>query len=116
MDERIRGDYSGKGRPVPEWSLTRRLPITGVVGPVIGEDRTTYRYNSTFMDVTDQSYLERQYLAFSLCMLLAISALYTWGLAMMIANTPPFGELPPSGWFAYFIIIFAILSLSLIHI
>ena len=59
MDERI---FRPKiGRPIPKWDLDHRLSITEPVGPICKEEMTTYRVNSTFMDVSDQPNSTRQW-------------------------------------------------------
>ncbi|AKN67137.1 hypothetical protein G5B88_19285 [Herbaspirillum seropedicae] len=61
MDERI---FQFKaGHPIPEWDLKHRLPINNPVGPECQDTSTVFRINSTFMDITDQPYRERQWLA-----------------------------------------------------
>ncbi|HAT33275.1 MAG TPA: hypothetical protein DCW29_21225 [Janthinobacterium sp.] len=61
MDERI---YSYKaGQPIPTWDLRHRLPIDKPVGPECKDAATIFRINSTFMDVTDQPYMQRQWTA-----------------------------------------------------
>ncbi|NUT63800.1 DUF6708 domain-containing protein [Herbaspirillum sp. C9C3] len=61
MDERI---FQFKaGRPIPEWDLKHRLSINNPVGPECKDTSTIFRINSTFMDVTDQPFRERQWLA-----------------------------------------------------
>lgn len=59
MDERI---FSNKcGQAIPEWDAKHRLPIDGKVGPVIADDGTIFRLNSTHMDVCDQPFCSRQW-------------------------------------------------------
>lgn len=60
MDERVMKKCVGQ--PVPEWDLAHRLPINRVVGPDMWDSGTIFRFNSTFMDVTDQSFLEKQWM------------------------------------------------------
>jgi hypothetical protein len=59
MDERLMKKCVG--RPVPEWDLAHRLPIDRVVGPDIWDTGTVFRLNSTYMDVTEPSFLEKQW-------------------------------------------------------
>jgi len=60
MDERI---FQFKaGQPIPDWDLQHRLSISNPVGPECRDTGTIFRINSTFMDVTDQPYMSRQWL------------------------------------------------------
>ncbi len=59
MDERISPPKIGK--PIPDWDQNHRLSISDPVGPECFEFATTYRINSTFMDVTDQPNMIRQW-------------------------------------------------------
>ncbi|NRR31232.1 hypothetical protein HSX11_13670 [Oxalobacteraceae bacterium] len=61
MDERI--FYPKKGKPVPSWDMQHRLSINGKVGPTTTDNGTIFRVNSTFMDITDQPHMIRQWLA-----------------------------------------------------
>ncbi|NUT61050.1 DUF6708 domain-containing protein [Herbaspirillum sp. C9C3] len=61
MDERI---FQFKaGQPIPEWDLMHRLDIERPVGPERKDSSTIFKINSTYMDVTDQPYRDRQWLA-----------------------------------------------------
>lgn len=61
MDERI---FRIKvGVSIPAWDAKHRLPISGQVGPECKDSATIYRINSTFMDVTEQPHMMRQWLA-----------------------------------------------------
>lgn len=64
MDERIFG-YN-KGFPIPKWDLQHRLSITTPVGPELKDDATVFRINSTFMDVSEQPYLEHQWVGLAI--------------------------------------------------
>ncbi|MGH8778814.1 DUF6708 domain-containing protein [Paraburkholderia sp.] len=59
------------GKPVPDWDLKHRLPIDTPVGPDLWDGGTIFRINSTYMDVTEQPFMERQWAAlgafFALC-------------------------------------------------
>lgn len=60
MDERI---FRFKaGHPIPEWDWQHRLPIKTPVSSECKDSATIFRINSTFMDVSDQSYKDRQWL------------------------------------------------------
>ena len=61
MDERV---FQFKaGRPIPEWDLRHRLSINRAVSPVCKDSGTIFRINSTYMDVSDQPFKERQWQA-----------------------------------------------------
>ena len=59
MDERV--FLAEVGDPVPPWDAKHRLPISGAVGPEIADSGTIFRVNSTYMDVSDQPHLIRQW-------------------------------------------------------
>ncbi|WP_343724712.1 DUF6708 domain-containing protein [Herbaspirillum huttiense] len=61
MDERV---FQFKvGQPIPDWDLQHRLSISNPVGPECKDTGTIFRINSTYMDVTDQPYMDRQWQA-----------------------------------------------------
>ncbi|WP_245644072.1 DUF6708 domain-containing protein [Paraburkholderia oxyphila] len=49
------------GKPVPAWDLAHRLPIRRSLGPDIQDFGSTFNINSTFMDVIEPSFLEKQW-------------------------------------------------------
>ncbi|WP_256979677.1 DUF6708 domain-containing protein [Burkholderia sp. AU16741] len=49
------------GRPVPDWDLAHRLPINRSVGPGVQDFGSTFSVNSTYMDVIEPSFLEKQW-------------------------------------------------------
>ncbi len=53
----------GIGQPIPEWDLKRRLPTDRPAGPDLWDGGTIFRINSTYMDVTEQPFMERQWTA-----------------------------------------------------
>nr|WP_057924973.1 DUF6708 domain-containing protein [Burkholderia ambifaria] len=59
MDERVMKKCIGK--PVPEWDLAHRLPINRSVGPDVQDFGSTFSVNSTYMDVIEPSFLEKQW-------------------------------------------------------
>ncbi len=61
MDERLMKKCVGL--PVPKWDLEHRLPIDRPVGPDIWDTGTIFRTNSKYMDVTEPSFLEKQWFA-----------------------------------------------------
>ncbi len=59
MDERI---FQFKaGRPIPDWDWQHRLALDKPVSPECKDTATVFRINSTYMDVTDQPYKDRQW-------------------------------------------------------
>lgn len=61
MDERIVPNKCGQ--PISEWDRKHRLPIDRKVGPVIADDGTIFRVNSCYMDVSDEPFCSRQWIA-----------------------------------------------------
>lgn len=61
MDERVFKYKAGK--PIPEWDLRHRLRINIPASPECKDTATIFRINSTFMDVTDQPHMNRQWTA-----------------------------------------------------
>ncbi|MBU9194546.1 hypothetical protein KTD33_08340 [Burkholderia gladioli] len=59
MDERVMKKCIGE--PVPKWDLAHRLPINQSVGPTVQDFGSTFSINSTFMDVIEPSFLEKQW-------------------------------------------------------
>ncbi|WP_249173425.1 hypothetical protein [Burkholderia dolosa] len=59
MDERVMKKCIGK--PVLEWDLAHRLPINRGVGPELQDFGSTFSINSTYMDVIEPSFLEKQW-------------------------------------------------------
>ena len=57
MDERLMKKCVSQ--PVPEWDLAHRLPIDRVVGPDIWDTGMVFRLKSTYMDITEPSFLEK---------------------------------------------------------
>lgn len=84
MDERITSFKFGT--PVPEWDVTHRLPIDVPVGPEVKDSATVFRTNSTYMDISDQPYLERQMTAFGVligCIATAMAAFILYMINFM---------------------------------
>ncbi|RQU12961.1 hypothetical protein DF153_17405 [Burkholderia cenocepacia] len=59
MDERVMKKCTGKR--IPEWDLAHRLPINRSVGPDVQDFGSTFSVNSTYMDVIEPSFLEKQW-------------------------------------------------------
>ncbi|GGY29143.1 DUF6708 domain-containing protein [Pseudoduganella albidiflava] len=80
MDDRI---FSAKlGKPIPEWDNAHRLPISGWVGPDCKDSATIFQINSTFMEVTEQSHMIRQWFAGGI----VVAVLMTTGMAMLMVG------------------------------
>jgi hypothetical protein len=59
MDERV---FRAKiGKPIPDWDKVHRLHIDQRVAPIYKDTATTFRINSTFMDVSEQPFMIRQW-------------------------------------------------------
>ncbi|WP_186036328.1 DUF6708 domain-containing protein [Burkholderia gladioli] len=59
MDERVMRKLIGK--PIPEWDISHRLKINQTFGPNTQDFGTVFQINSRFMDVTEPSFLEKQW-------------------------------------------------------
>ena len=103
------------GEPVPEWDMQHRLPIDQPVGPDLWDGGTIFSINSTYMDVTEQPFMERQWtalgVAFSLSGVVAAWWIYhfthvpngdvvPWGVHLMF-NTMALVTLLVFGRLAY---------------
>jgi hypothetical protein len=61
MDERV---FRAKvGQPIPKWDAEHRLSVVEGVGPEVRDSATIFRINSTYMDISDQPHMMRQWLA-----------------------------------------------------
>ncbi len=60
MDERI--FHFKAGHPIPEWDWQHRLSISEPVSSECKDTATIFRINSTFMDVSDQPHMSRQWI------------------------------------------------------
>jgi hypothetical protein len=85
MDERI--FFHKAGQPIPEWDLRHRLPTDRPVGPECKDTATTFRINSTYMDVTDQPYMYKQMLAGGV--LVACLAVVAFSVLAVLVLTHP---------------------------
>ncbi|BEV16757.1 hypothetical protein HBDW_35450 [Herbaspirillum sp. DW155] len=76
MDERV-FKYKA-GDPIPDWDWQHRLPIDKPVSGECKDTATVFRINSTFMDITDQPYMDRQWVGGGVifCCLGIIGAIY----------------------------------------
>ena len=59
MDERLM--KKSIGAPIPAWDLAHRLSVTQPVGPSIQDFGAIFSINSTYMDVIEPSFLEKQW-------------------------------------------------------
>ncbi|WP_047838792.1 DUF6708 domain-containing protein [Burkholderia gladioli] len=59
MDERVMKKLIGN--PIPEWDVAHRLKTNDRVGPTSQDFGAIFRINSLFMDVTEPSFLEKQW-------------------------------------------------------
>ncbi|WP_186157574.1 hypothetical protein [Burkholderia gladioli] len=59
MDERVMKQYIGK--PIPEWDAAHRLKIDQQLSSKIQDFGTIFRINSTYMDITEPSFMEKQW-------------------------------------------------------
>lgn len=82
MDDRV---FCAKiGKPIPSWDFEHRLPIAKWVGPKASEGATTFRVNSTYMDVTEQCHLIRQWYAGGVLVATFMVILFGWALTFML--------------------------------
>jgi len=84
MDERV-FPYKA-GQPIPKWDLMHRLPINRPVSSECKDSSTIFRINSTYMDVTDQPFRDRQWQAGGVLIAAFMSASFIWFLSFMIMN------------------------------
>jgi hypothetical protein len=88
MDERV---FRAKcGRPIPQWDADHRLSINGNVSPEIRDNGTVFRINSTYMDVTDQPHMMRQWLAGGalVACIATVLCLYAVAIVLFLYPTP----------------------------
>lgn len=90
MDERTLRYKAGQ--PIPEWDLRHRLSIRKPVSPDCKDSSTIFRINSTYMDVTEQPFRDRQWQAgaviYAICVLVLILATT---IKIHLQPLPPFG-------------------------
>jgi hypothetical protein len=114
MDDRMFGAKLGK--PIPTWDLEHRLPISAWAGPNVRDGATTFRLNSVFLDVTDQSHMIRQWYAggilvavlaviafgWALVAVLSINADRNWPQGHIVSLSIPLISFFGFGWFAIY--------------
>lgn len=74
------------GQPVPEWDMQHRLSVDRPVGPDLWDGGTIFSINSTYMDVTEQPFMERQWAALGTVFALSGTIAAWWGYHLM--HTP----------------------------
>ncbi|SDQ19194.1 hypothetical protein SAMN05443245_0305 [Paraburkholderia fungorum] len=87
MDERLMKKCIGQ--PVPEWDMAHRLPINRPVGPEVQDFGATFCINSTFMDVTEPSYLDKQWVLAGAALACAGMAIGPYGYVISHAEPGP---------------------------
>ena len=90
MDERVL-PYKA-GQPIPEWDLRHRLSIEKPISPDCKDSSTIFRINSTYMDVTEQPFRDRQWQAGAV-----IYAIFVLGLILATTIKIHLKPLPPFG-------------------
>jgi hypothetical protein len=86
MDERV---FSAKvGQPIPPWDKQHRLPINGAVGPEIKDSATVFRVNSTYMDVSDQPHMMRQWYAGGTLIACLMTLICLYGVFVVLISHP----------------------------
>jgi hypothetical protein len=97
MDERLFRYKTGK--PIPEWDAQHRLPINKPIGPERKDTATVFRINSTYMDITDQPYMSRQWQAGGVFIALfgAMGMLYAIAMINFIYPPEQFGAIDVFG-------------------
>lgn len=87
MDERV---FRAKvGAPMPAWDTVHRLPLTGNVGPEVSDSGTVFRVNSTYMDVSDQPHMIRQWYAGGALFACLMAVLFSYGVIVILFTHPP---------------------------
>ncbi|NHB11682.1 hypothetical protein GWK53_34910 [Burkholderia cepacia] len=61
MDERLMNMKKCIGAPIPDWDWAHRLSTKQPVGPEVKDLGTIFSINSTFMDVIDPAFLDKQW-------------------------------------------------------
>jgi hypothetical protein len=87
MDERV---FRAKlGGSIPDWDADHRLPISGNVSPEMGDSATIFRLNSTYMDVSDQPHMMRQWVAGGTLAASLFVVLWLYGALNVLVLYPP---------------------------
>ena len=87
MDERV---FRAKvGCPMPQWDNEHRLSFQGNVGPEIADSGTVFRVNSTYMDVSDQPHMMRQWYAGGTLAACLMGLLFSWGTVVVLFTHQP---------------------------
>lgn len=87
MDERV---FRAKlGCPIPAWDAQHILPIKGRVSPEIADSGTIFMLNSTYMDVSDQPHMMRQWYAGGTLAACLMMFLFLIGTTKILFTHPP---------------------------
>ena len=87
MDERV---FRAKlGSPIPVWDVEHRLQIDGKVSPEIADSGTIFKVNSTYMDVSDQPHMSRQWYAGGALFACLMAILFSYGTIIILFTHPP---------------------------
>lgn len=87
MDERA---FCPKvGYPIPAWDNKHRLSIEGKVGPDIADSGTIFEVNSTFMEISDQPHMMRQWYAGATLISVLITIIFLYGTMVIFITHPP---------------------------
>lgn len=84
MDERV--FRAKRGKPIPEWDSEHRLSTSGNVSPEFRDSATIFRVNSTFMEISDQPHMMRQWMAGGtlVAFLMMLMCLYVAAIVLFI--------------------------------
>jgi hypothetical protein len=97
------------GQPIPEWDGLHRLHVDRPVGPDLWDGGTIFGFNSTYMDVTEQPFMERQWAALGAVLSLSGIVAAWWGYHLM--HTPD-GEALSSGTHITFYVICLVMIIA----
>lgn len=87
MDERVfRAKLSS---PIPVWDAEHRLPLDGKVSPEVADSGTIFKVNSTYMDVSDQPHMIRQWYAGGTLVACFMGLLFSYGTVVVLFTHPP---------------------------
>jgi uncharacterized integral membrane protein len=87
MDERV---FKAKvGCPIPAWDLEHTLSVSGNASPEIADSGTVFRLNSTYMDVSDQPHMMRQWYAGGTLVAFFMAIFILYGTVTALVFYPP---------------------------
>jgi hypothetical protein len=96
MDERLMKKCVGA--PVPEWDMIHRLSINRAAGPQIQDFGAIFSINSTFMDVIEPSFMEKQWFITGVAIAFVAIGIGPYIYALTHSDPP----LPPPFWMFVF--------------